>query len=106
MGYARGDGAIDAEEYESAREAIQQAQEALATASSGNMTRNIMRTLKETAQAAPKGATVECPTCNTMFTKNHPRQAFCNKDGQHRCKTRYHNTATEQRRERSLRFMR
>lgn len=59
----------------------------------------------QTSKAAKKGASVECPTCQITFTKNHPAQAFCNKEGKHKCKTRYHNTVTDKRRERSLRFM-
>ena len=62
--------------------------------------------LKETkayqrAKQAPKGAVINCPTCHRLFTKNHPRQAFCKAEG-HRCKDRYHNSMNEKRLERML----
>jgi hypothetical protein len=59
----------------------------------------------QTSKAAKKGASVVCPTCQITFTKNHPAQAFCNKEGKHKCKTRYHNSVSDKRRERSLQFM-
>ena len=98
-----GDMAEDAENAAEYLEAVEGAHGSLSMLDSPDTSN--MEALKANAQNAPKGATVECPTCHTHFTKNHPRQAFCNKDGRHRCKDRYNNTVSPKRRDRSQRYM-
>jgi hypothetical protein len=94
MSYAKGDGAYDAdvtgEHHELATEGGREAYRMLRVVHKGQN------------QAAPNGSVCICPMCDTQFTKKHPKQAFCNKDGKHRCKTQYHNTVDEKRRQRSL----
>ena len=99
-----GQGAEDADAFEEAKRARWEGAELLASFHGENV-RERMRKLKQVAQEAPKGALVQCPTCNRGFIKNHPKQAFCNFDGNHKCKTKFHNVNTPQRRERSLQWM-
>lgn len=103
-----GDGAYDADvaaDAYIAREEASEALRALDDAMDGQLTRNRMVTLKERNQMIAKGEDVVCPTCETLFTKNHPKQAFCNKDGKHKCKTVYHNAIDEKRRARTRQWM-
>lgn len=60
-----------------------------------------MRAAYQSAREAPRGAVVNCATCELPFMKKHPRQAFCKREG-HRCKDRYHNLTNDTRRQRML----
>ena len=102
-----GDGAYDADAAQAYLDAVEDARRYMEPLreSMAEAKRDAMQQLKEHAEAQPKGATVECPTCLTAFVKKHPRQAFCNKDGKHRCKDQYHNMVDPKRRARAERWM-
>ncbi len=103
-----GDGAYDADvaaDIITAKREASEAMRKLDDATDGEMTRGRMVTLKERNQKIPKGETVVCPTCETLFVKKHPKQAFCNKDGRHRCKDVYHNATNPARLERTRQYL-
>ena len=66
-----------------------------------------MKKLKEKydkAKAAKVGEIINCPSCNTEFKKGHYAQAFCKSRKGTKCKDKYWNTITPEKRNNTTRI--
>jgi len=63
--------------------------------------------MKETYKlnkSASVGVKCTCPSCGTVFTKNHYQQAFCKTKSGTKCKDKYWNTVTPGKRNNTTRI--
>ncbi len=63
-----------------------------------------LKSLYKTAKEAAVGTEVKCPSCKTMFTKQHHQQAFCTARIGTRCKDFYWNNVTPKKRNNTTRI--
>ena len=58
----------------------------------------------ELAKAAKVGEDCICPSCGTQFEKTNYQQAFCKTRGKTKCKDKYWNTVTSEKRNNTTRI--
>ena len=58
----------------------------------------------ELAKAAKVGENCTCPSCGTLFKKTNYQQAFCKARGKTKCKDKYWNTVTPEKRNNTTRI--
>jgi hypothetical protein len=58
-------------------------------------TRQSMKSLYDTAKAAPVGSKILCPTCRRSHRKTSYQKIFCCNTGRGNCKDRYWNSVDE-----------
>lgn len=68
------------------------------------MCKNKIKAKYELAKAAKVGDIINCPSCNTPFEKTHYQQAFCKTKGKTKCKDKYWNTVTPEKRNNTTRI--
>jgi hypothetical protein len=57
-----------------------------------------MKANYEVAKAANIGESCTCPSCGTQFVKGYKQQAFCTTKGKTKCKDKYWNNVTPEKR--------
>ena len=63
-----------------------------------------LKKLYETAKSAKVGEECTCPSCGSKFIKDNYQQAFCKSKAKTKCKDKYWNTVTPEKRNNTTRI--